>query len=273
MKDLLRVWRPAVTCELCWLPEAGPPRTVAAVPLLDGDTPCLALPYAHAELVESLRTVESVSVTVTDPRSVPAGAGVAVTGRFTMFDDTEGEFFTAGLLEQELLKHPPSRVLADSRLLRKENWWWLGRIIVELERPDRVVDVPTRSDPARDALLIRPSSSADPASAPEFSVVTADGGWDAPRVRLRPAAGASIPGDSGLVTAFGHDYSVPDFERWESWTVNGELRDAELVVTDREGEPGKGLSALGLGDRLRRHRSLERACRRGIERAERRRGR
>lgn len=262
MDELLASWRRATGCEVCWLDDVGRPSVLATVPLLDGEVPCVALPYARAAAAAGLRDAEQVAFAVTDSRSLRADTGgMAMVGRTRITDDISGEYFVTELLAQELVKYPPSRTLVDSPLLRRENWWWLPRILVRFDRVDRAVALPARRDASRDALLVRDDGRGlrlDVASAAD---------WGVSEIALRAASGESLRGDGAPTVALGHDHS-PDRERWESWSRRGELRGDLLAVTARNGEPGLDPAPLRLLERWRRQRSLERGCRQGIAAAE-----
>lgn len=265
MTDVIAAWRGSLTCEIGWASTPESPGVLAAVPLLWEGLPCVALPYALARHAAPLRAAAVAGFALTDPNTSTA-RGLTAIGPVEVVDDVYGERFQHELLTQELVKHPPSRVYADSPLLRREHWWWLPRIIVRLSRVERVVDLPTRADPARDALLVR-----DDGAGLRLDVVApaGDDDWPAAKVRLRSPGGA-LRGDGARAVAFGHTYTLPDVERWETWRVRGVIRGDEMVVADREGVPEPSLEPLGLVQRIRRQRALERGCRRGIADAERR---
>lgn len=258
MDELIADWRRATSCEVCWLDNAGRPAALATIPLLDGEVPCVALPYSRAAAATGLRDAEQVAFAVTDSRSLPADAeGMAVLGWVTITDDISGEHFATELLAQELVKYPPSRALVDSPLLRRENWWWLPRILVRLDRVERTVALPARRDASRDALLVRDDGRGlrlDVASAPD---------WDGPEIALRAASDEPLRGDGAPTVGLSHDHS-PDRERWESWSRRGQLRGDQLLVTERDGDPVLDPAPLRLLERLRRQRALERGCRQGI---------
>lgn len=262
-------WRPATTGEVMWVDATGNPSALSAVPLVEGATPCVALPYSRADLLPLLGSAAAAAFAVTDSRSVPAGAdGLAAVGRLTVAEDLRGDVFRGELLDQELLKYPPSRLLADSPILCRENWWWLPRIVVRLDRVERTVALPARGDAARDALLVR-----DDGAGLRLDVVTAQD-WGAERVALHSAdasdraAESPLRGDGAPTVAHGHDYT-PDGEKWETWSRRGSLHGDQLTVTEQHGEPGLDPTPMRLLERLRTHRALERACRRGIAAAER----
>ncbi|EHR49984.1 hypothetical protein SacmaDRAFT_1714 [Saccharomonospora marina XMU15] len=265
MNALIPLWRRAITAEVCWLTAEGDPAAVAATPLLDRDVPCVALPYSRAGEVAGLRDAEQVAFAVTDSRSLRPGVpAMAVVGAVSVLDDTEGDHFVVELLKQELVKFPPTRTLADSPLLCRENWWWLPRLIIRLERVTRLLELPPRTNPARHGLLVR---ERDATLAPGV-VEVLDGRHD--RLPLRDAGGKALRGDGGPALVFGYDYSMPDLERWETWSRGGRLLGDELVVERRSGSPDADLSPLSLLGRVRRQREMSRECKRNILAAQRR---
>lgn len=262
MHDLPAAWRRALVAEVCWLDGHQQPAGMPVTPLLIDGVPCLALPYASRKRAADLRAAPEVAFAVTDARSLPDGRrGVAAVGSVTVTEDLDGAIFTDELLEQELVKYPPSRTLADSLLLRRENWWWLPRLVVRLDRVIRTVELAPRADASRQALLVRNGLGlqVDTVTAPRC---------DGQYLRLGPLDGQDLRGDTGPALVLGHDYTVPDLERWEPWTLRGRLRGDELEVEQRGGEHAMPLPPLGLLDRIRRRRALEKACRRGIATAE-----
>ncbi|WP_116708117.1 hypothetical protein [Actinomycetospora cinnamomea] len=257
-------WRRAITAELCWIEPDGRPVALAVTPLVVDGLPVVALPYAHAPVVSGLRAAEQAAFVVSDSRSLRRDeTGRAAIGRVEVTDDTDGGLLVDEVLGQELRKYPPSRSLVDSPLLRRENWWWLPRIVVRLDPATaEEVAVPRRTNPRAHRLLVR-----DAGDRPGIDVVEVRGGGE--RLSLTGLAGERLRGDGAGATVFGYDYSQPDLERWESWSVHGTLFGDELVVSGREGDPERDLGPLPLLRRLSRHRELSRGCRRGIAAAER----
>lgn len=264
MTELAALWRRAVTAELCWLEPNGRPVALAVTPLVVDGVPVVALPYARAPAVRGLRDAGRAAFVVSDSRSLGrAEAGRAAVGRVEVTDDTDGGLLSDETLTQELRKYPPSRSLVDSPLLRRENWWWLPRIVVRLDliAVDEVA-LPRRTNPRAHQLLVR-----DAGDRPALDVVEVRGTGE--RLTLTDVAGNRLRGDGSDVTVFGYDYSQPDLERWECWSVHGTLVDDELAVSGREGDPERDLAPLSLLRRLSRHQELSRGCRRGIAAAER----
>lgn len=263
MHNVVTTWRSALVGEVCWISSDDRPECMPATPLILGDVPCLALPYAGQAQAEALRAAPEVTFAATEARCLPAGAvGAAAFGTATVTDDIDGSFFTEKLLEQELVKYPPSRTLVDSLLLRRENWWWLPRLIVRLDRVTRTAELAGRADPSAEALLVRDGLGL------RVDTVTARS-WDGERLQLRSLNGDDLRGDGAPALVLGHDHTEPDFERWETWNCRGRLWGDELVVEERIGEPGTPLPPLRLLERIRRQRELEKACRQGIATAER----
>lgn len=234
-----------------------------ATPMLLDGVPCLALPYAERTRAAALRAARETAFAVTDARSLSGGdRGVLAFGAVTVVDDLDGSVFTDKLLEQELVKYPPARALADNLLLRRENWWWLPRLIVRLERVDRTVEPAARTNPAAEALLVRNGLGM---RVDTVSVAAQEGR----RLGLASSESEGLRGDTGPALVIGHDYTDPDFERWESWRRRGRLRGDTFLVEGEEGQRGVPLPPLGLIERIRRRRALERACRGGIAGVER----
>ncbi|MEY7971237.1 hypothetical protein AB8O38_04470 [Saccharomonospora xinjiangensis] len=260
MTEFVPLWRRAIAAEVCWIDHEGHPCALAATPVLDQGTPAVALPYSRACQIAGLRSATSVAFAVTDSRSLRGDRqGLVSVGIPEIIDDLDGDHFAVELLKQELVKYPPSRTLADSPLLCRENWWWLPRIIVRLTRRGQPESTAPRTNPERHALLVRPEGIRPRVSVVE---VTGNDGADGAAVRLgNLALPDSAPGTALL---FGHDYSMPDLERWESWSMLGTLDGDLLGVERRTGEPGALARPLRLLDRLRRQRALQRECVRGI---------
>lgn len=302
MNRLREAWRRAVTAELCWTNPDGTPAAIAVTPVVRGagsatPTLCAALPYARADEVAGLREAGAAVFAVTDSRSLPGDAddrgadsagsadgaplrtGVAANGTVRIVDDVDGELFTDELLDQELVKYPPSRALADSVLLRRENWWWLPRIVVELTGPPAEAETgtaeetrpPARTNPARHGLLVTAAAGTRrPLGVPELRGV--DVGADATPpsgvTDLHDLTGEPLPSTRGALV-FGYDYTMPDLERWETWSLAGRIAGGRLAVDAQHGTPGDDLRTLGLLARTRRHRALAKACRAGVRAAER----
>ncbi|GAA1202471.1 hypothetical protein [Prauserella alba] len=323
MNRLREAWQRAVTAELCWTNPDGSTAAIAVTPVLRGPDPasatvCAALPYARAGEVEGLRSAAAAVFAVTDSRSLPGDAaaetaagdasagvvlsGIAAAGTVRIIDDLHGELFTEELLDQELVKYPPSRALADSVLLRRENWWWLPRIVVELTGSAAgagsagTMPLPARTDPTRHALLVGPAAdSPEPPdtpkllgspelrrvpelhSVPELRCVDVGADVDdAPHpavpsgvATVRELTDEPLPPAPGGALVFGYDYTMPDLERWEAWSLAGTVEGEQLAVDARTGSPGADLRTLGLLARTRRHRALAKACRAGVRAAER----
>ncbi|GAB3548465.1 hypothetical protein [Actinopolyspora lacussalsi] len=262
MRQIRSVWRKALTGELCWVDSAGRPNGIAVTPLLRGEVPCVALPYSHRATVRLLAEATEVGFAVTDGRSLRTGeGGMVVFGPVRVIDDLSGSLFGEQLLEQELRKYPPSRALVDSLLLRRENWWWMPRVVVELSGVNRVVESARRDDPARDALLIHGSET------PAVSTV-ALGERSSGRMEITPLDDALLS-DGGTGMVFGYDYTSTDLERWESWRFSGSLRRGGLEISHGEGTPGEKSRPLGLLERIRRRHKIAKACRGEITVAER----
>ena len=238
--------------EVAWRDDTGP-RATGALPLVGAHGPVLALPYAERALASSIGRSDEVLLALTEPRG-SGRAFVPLLLRCTphLITDPTGERFTAELLDQELLRWPPSRLRADSVLLRREHWWWLPRLLVEL----RVEGV--------EPLLAREPGTG------HLLVVDVDGRLEARTATVHPEPLAvqvhgGDPGD-GAAVLHGQDLSFPDLERWGRWSWAGRWQDGSLAVT--RAPQSVGLPPVpGVLARWRAHRDLERACRRALREA------
>ncbi|WP_435112986.1 hypothetical protein [Nocardiopsis synnemataformans] len=268
MEDFATAWRRSAVGELSWVAPRGLPVSVPVVPLMDGETPCAALPLAHLDLVDALGPRAAFSLTAPAPGT---GTGLVGTGSVEVRLDPGGRLFGRDLVEQEAAKHPPTRLRAGSLMARKENWWWMARALVTLTGADRVEAV-RRRDRAQDALLVREWSAGAgtvPGADVRVDVVTARD-WSAGpgrSVELWSRDGGDLSGRGGRALVMGHQAS-PDFERWERWTRAGTLSGQVLAVTEADGGPDADPRPFRLLERLRNHREVERACRAGIRTVE-----
>ena len=264
MTDLITVWQRSTVAELSWISSNGP-TGIPVIPLMWDDRPCVALPYSLAETAITMRD-RKVAFSVTG-QDAGGQVGLGGSGPVEIVEDPEGEEFVRSLVEQEALKHPPTRLRADSLIARRENWWWVPRVIVSLTSIEGTYELHPRTR-ATDAVLVR-----DRSGRPEVDVVTTDHWSDrsAESIDLWARSGALLQGTGEAVFAFSHQYS-PDFERWERWSRSGRLTEESLLVDEVEGSPtGEApsgpLPPYGLLERYGNHRALARACRRGIARA------
>ena len=246
--------RSAGVAELLWRTPDGPPAAVGVVPLVLGGRPVVALPWAHVDTARSAAASDTAALVLSDPRLTgPRWTPLVATGRLTLVEDGDGDLFTEELLVQELRKHPPARALADSPMLRREHWWYLPRLVLALDAVE--VTPGGRRDAPADVVL-----AVDDGGLCVATVRVPD--WEADPLELR--GGPSGP--SGPAVLVGQEISVPDVERWTVHTTTGRYSDGRLTevrpAATRELEPVPGLFA-----RMRRQRSLERACIRALRAA------
>lgn len=251
--DVRRALRAASVGEVAW--RRGPIVEVCgALPLLDARGPVLAFPWAKESTARSVAEAPAVLLTVTEPRgSGSAFRPLLLRCRSRLVEDRDGERFSRDLLEQELQRWPPSRVYADSPLLRREHWWWLPRLLVELEVVE-VVPFAARGEPADHLLVV----DTEAGLAAGVGLVERAG----PGVTVSLRHGTPGPGEA---TLFGQDLSFPDLERWGQWAWHGAWDGAELRVRSAPDAPGLP-PVPGVLARWRRERDLARACRRALER-------
>lgn len=246
--DLIASLRAAGLGELVWsAAENVPPLAIGVVPLLLGDVPAVALPWAYEEQARAAAGSSSMALVLSEPRLAgPSWQPVAALGRPRLVEDNDGALFVEQLLDQELRKHPPSRALVGSPILRREHWWYLPRLILMIESP-QVVGVGRRDGPLDAVLAVQ------------------DGGLQVSTVHVRAwdddpiSLSGSAVGAAGPAALVGQEVSEPDAERWTVHVTRGRCSDGHFTVDEprqnRQLEPVPGLRA-----RVRRQRELERAC-------------
>ena len=233
--------------ELLWRMPDSPPGATGVVPLLHGDRPAVALPWALVDLARSVARAAEAALVLSEPRLTgSAWQPLVLRGRMQLLEDTDGDFFREHLLAQEVRKHPPSRALVDSPMLRREHWWYLPRLVLLLDVADSQPG--GRRDGPDDAVL-----------------AVDDDGLVVRTVRVRSWDADPVPLDGGPLTAagpavlVGQEVSVPDAEQWTVHTTTGRYAGGELSevvpAASRVLEPVPGLLT-----RIRRQRALEKAC-------------
>lgn len=247
--------RAAGLAELVWTTGAGmSPTAIGVVPLLVGEQPAVALPWAYEEQARLAAAAGTAALVLSEPRLTgPAWEPMAAVGRLLLVEDGDGSLFVEQLLDQEVRKHPPARALAGSPILRREHWWYLPRLVLLLEGSE-VLPVAPRSDPDHAVLAV------DDAGLHVATVQVSD--WEEESLRI-----AGGPGDvAGPAVLVGQEVSVPDAERWSVHATTGRYGDGRLSdvqpATTRQLEPVPSLRA-----RVRRQRDLERACVRALRAA------
>jgi hypothetical protein len=251
-----RAWRRAPLAAIAWLAPDGIPDVASVLPLTRSGRPVLALPYAQIGLARALAASTEVVLAIDSPSeaapgaSGPAASLVTVRGQAEVTADPEGERFqNTGLIEVELAKYPTSRRRLDSLLLRREHWWFLPRLLVQIDGLHR-----PRTVPPGDGLLVTGGRTlqVDPCHIE-----------DREPLRIR-ATGPGADRRPAAVIEYGGD--LPELERpWERrW--HGTL-EADRFETDRVTGEGPSDRPLGLRQRLRAEKHLERACKAGLREA------
>lgn len=244
--------------ELCWLAPDGTPRVRGVVPLLLGERPVVAFLYADQEIAREAAASPRVVLVVAEPRSTGAAfAPTLLHARPTLREDPAGDLYLSELVVQELRRFPPARVLADSPLLMRENWWYLPRLVVDL---DVEAAAPTTARAAPYDHLLAVGHDDTP-------VVRAAGrvAEPAPGGHAAEVAVDGPPPPPGPAVLFGQDASFPDLEQWSQWRWDGDWDGHGLVVSRSPASTGLG-RAPGLVQRWRRQRDLERRCTAAIPR-------
>lgn len=293
MDSVTRTVHGSSLADVAWIDDDGGIRACGAVVLLWGETPVIAFSYAYADLARSIAASPQATFAFTETRSTSSTfVPGAISGRPALVEDYDGSIFTEELLEQELRRHPPARVFADSVLLRREHWWYLPRLIVTLD-VESLRPLPSRTIP--DTLPQSPGAGSKPIpgtqqdapssfAAEYLLAVAADGGLETHLVRavegnsprsvlLEPVDGGMLP--RGQAVLAGQDASFPDRQQWSTWQYRGfctgSSDQAGAVLEVAEAPDCIGLEPIpSVWQRMRRQQKFGKACRSGISEAERR---
>lgn len=256
MANLVQSVRASTVAELSWVGADGCPDALPAVPLLLDGEPAVTYPYAYADLARRIAGSSRVALTLSEPRMTGSPwYPLTVAGRPRLIEDVDGELFKAELLQEELRKYPPSRTLADSLLLRREHWWYVPRMIIVLAA-DPPVPVEPRTDVDAQVLTVW---DGDRLHVDTVRVARKDDS----HLDVTSLLGRGLP--EGPAALLGHDFSVPDLERWTPWVTRGELAGPSLRVTEWP-ERTTLEPVPKLRQRFRRQRDLEKACRAALSR-------
>ena len=239
--------------EVAWVAAGGRPEVRGALTLIRGEAPVLAFSYAEEGVARDLARARTVALALTETRSTGRRfAPLLLRGRPRLTEDPAGEVFSEELLDQELLRFPPARAYADSALLRRENWWYLPRLLVEIGL-DSAQPTTSRSSPDDHVLVVARGAE------PDVHVAT-----------LTERSGSSLTLDlqchdapAGDAVLFGQDASFPDLEQWSQWRFRGRWEGGRFAVEEEPARTGlaKPLTLLG---RWRREREFARRCRAAI---------
>jgi hypothetical protein len=253
--DVERLVAASSLAELCWLDASGVPCVRGVVPLVRDGRPALAFLYADEAVARSVAAAGDgqVALVLAENRSTsPAFTPTVLRGRPRLVEDPSGDIYLADLVVQELRRYPPSRLFADSPLLMRENWWWLPRLVVEVdvEAAEPATARPSPYDlvlaaASDDRVTVRAAGLLDPSG--DRLVLELDGAPPAP----------------GPAVLFGQDASFPDLETWSQWQWRGHWDGTLFRVDQAPARVGLGRTP-GLIQRWRRQRDLERRCRAAI---------
>ena len=247
----------AARAELGWRDGSGLHAT-AFTPLVIDDTVVAALPFDQTGTARAIADATAAVLVLSDSRMALRGwRSWAQPVRSHVTADRDGDWTWTGALDQEVRKHPPSRLLIDTAIQRREHWWYVPRWVVRLAPAGAAMAVTRRAGPD-DAVLFEHGDGGLRAR----TVAVDD--WHAAEMRLT-ALGPAAAADAGPVPAlaFTHDFSIPDMERRCTFEVVGSHRGNVLHVAARRGRVALEPPA-GLIRRLSRHWRRERECRRAL---------
>lgn len=255
--DVLATATLAARAELGWRDPDGHVRATAVVPLVVDDAIVAALPFSAAATAAGLDAAPAVTVVFSDVRMAHRGwRPCAVPAAVDVSADRDGDWTWTGALDQEVRKYPPSRLLIDTPIQRREHWWYVPRWIVRMRPVAQAHAVARRQGPGDGVLF----DSDGPA--PTARTVAVDD-WDAASLRLTALDRSAGPlSGAGPAAVFTHDFSIPDQERASALAVRGERDGRTVAVAARDGH--RDLPPATLWRRLAAHARTERACRRAL---------
>ncbi len=235
------------------------PRLTSVTPLLLDGCPAFTLTYARLELAREIAASPQATLVFHDSRLAYAGwSPLTASGRVEVVSDPDGELFYEKLLHQELDKFPPDRQLIDSPLLRRENWWYMPRLIVRLVEAGEPRPVARRETPDHSVLAYVSGGGLT-----AETVHVEDWNVDRIPIRLSRSGEPSLPEGSSATLLY-HDFAVPDMDPRTSFLAAGRLENGRLFVTRRRGSRTLG-ERPGLFARWRAHRDLKRRCKAGLK--------
>ena len=248
----------AAVAELAYTDEDGSPRIEPLTPLLLQKEPVFALPYSRIDLARQLEKRPEVALTFSDSRLARVGwSPLAVEGRTEIIPDPEGDLFLEEPLYWELRKHGPSRQLIGSLVLRRDNWWYVPRLILRFTETGAPHPIERRTGPEHGILAWRTEGRIA-----SDTVLVED--WEAERPPVRPLSpDTTLPGGVPAALLY-HDFSVPDREQRAALRLSGRLENDRLIVAHREGSRPLD-KRPGIVARWRAQKELERRCRAGLK--------
>ena len=249
----------AAVAELAYLDDDGGLRIEALTPLILDKGPAFALPYSRTDLAYRLEKSPEVSLSFSDSRIARVGwSPLAVEGRVEVVPDTGGDLFLEELLSWELRKFWPSRQLIGSLVLRRDNWWYVPRLILRFTETETPRPIARRTGPNHGILAWRNEAGAVRSGAVRVE------DWAAERPIVSPPSPDTALPDDVPVALLYHDFSVPDREQQAALHLSGQLENERLSVKHREGSRVLG-KRPGIVARWRAQKDLERRCREGLK--------
>lgn len=249
----------AAVAELSYLDEDGTPRIEPLTPLILEKEPVFALPYSRIDLAYSLEKSPRTSLSFSDSRIARVGwSPLSVEGRVEVIPDPEGDLFLEEPLYWELRKFWPSRQLIGSLVLRRDNWWYVPRLILRFTETDTPRPIARRTEPNHGILAWKTDENAVRSD----TVWVED--WENGRPMVKPSSPeTTLPGNAPAALLY-HDFSVPDREQRATLHLSGNLENGRLSVAHREGsrtlEKRPGILA-----RWKSQKELEKRCRVGLK--------
>lgn len=249
----------AARAELGWSEPDGRLRAFAFTPLVIDGTVVAALPFDRSPVVRAIEAATDAVLVLSDSRMALRGwSPWAQRVRADVVADRLGDWTWTGALDQEVRKFPPSRLLIDTPIQRREHWWYVPRWLIRLLPAGPAKAIIRRGGPD-DAVLFTTTSGGLRAA----TVAVDD--WDAQRIRLTALDPTTefAQDASSRALLFTHDFSIPDLDRRTTFEVAGTQHGPWFEVEECRGSPTLG-APPGLIKRLSGHWRRERDCRRAL---------
>ena len=207
--DSLRAIYDAPAGVLAYHGSRGQLVPVAVTPYVLGDDVYITATLAYSQKAQLIRQ---------SPKIALLTAGVYMRADADVYADVKGDFFVKHLLEQEMRKYPPARMLRRIPFHRRLFGWFFGRAIMKLE------PITVDTDAGEDAWTLvtegengYPSIRAIAEADPENADV---------------ALPADLAGAAGPAVVFSHSESE-DMSELSSTAFRGEIKDGAFVAKAR----------------------------------------
>ena len=199
--------------------------------------PVAVTPYVLGEdvyITATLAYSRKAGLIRQSPKIALLTGGVYMRADADVYADVKGDFFVKHLLEQEMRKYPPARMLRRIPFHRRLFGWFFGRAIMKLE------PIAVETDAGEDAWTLVTEGEDGYPSIRAIAEADPEGG----DVRIPP----ELAGAAGPAVVFFHSESE-DMSELKSEAFRGEIRDGSFTAKAR---PARSEAGDAGGERGRR---------------------